>query len=56
MWAKNSTPSPGFLEESLGQDMIQGTMDQGDNHSVLGLELRPPGPSSRPSGLALDIE
>lgn len=40
MWAKNSTPSPGFLKESLVQNMTPQRVDQGESHRDLGLEFR----------------
>lgn len=57
MWAKNSTPSPGFLEGSLDQNTIQGTVervDQGTTTVVLALRSDPLGPSSHSRGLTLD--
>lgn len=54
MWAKNSTPSPGFLEEGLGQlealstlapawdPQLQGQTGPCDLHSVAQLSAGPP--------------
>lgn len=44
MWAKNSTPSPGFLEGSLAQNTIQGAVervDQGTTSVSLALSSDP---------------
>lgn len=44
MWAKNSTPSPGFLEGSLAQNAIQGAVervDQGTTSVSLALSSDP---------------
>lgn len=57
MWAKNSTPSPGFLEESLAQNRIpQREQIEGEAIVILALSSDPLGPSSHPSEVAADTK
>lgn len=57
MWAKNSTPSPGFLEESLAQNMIpRREWIKGKTIVILTLSSDSLGPPSHPRGWTVENE